>query len=237
MASKYKEIFEYYREQIDAGILTPGEQMASEGDMMRQFDVSRDTVRKAMMLLEQKHYIEKQRGLKSVVLDRSRFEYPVARITTFTEQLKQNKQTDVCETFIEDVSILIGDEQAMKRLSVDENEEVYRVIRVRKFDGERVILDRDLLLRSVVPKLTRKICAGSMYAYLEEELGLAIGLAHKIITVEKATREDKMYLDLGEDMVVAVVRSYTKLEDGTLFQYTESRSRIDYFKYEEDAHR
>lgn len=237
MASKYKEIFEYYCEQIDAGILTPGEQMASEGDMMRQFDVSRDTVRKAMMLLEQKHYIEKQRGLKSVVLDRSRFEYPVARITTFTEQLKQNKQTDVCETFIEDVSILIGDEQAMKRLSVDENEEVYRVIRVRKFDGERVILDRDLLLRSVVPKLTRKICAGSMYAYLEEELGLAIGLAHKIITVEKATREDKMYLDLGEDMVVAVVRSYTKLEDGTLFQYTESRSRIDYFKYEEDAHR
>ena len=237
MASKYKEIFEYYREQIDAGILTPGEQMASEGDMMRQFDVSRDTVRKAMMLLEQKHYIEKQRGLKSVVLDHSRFEYPVARITTFTEQLKQNKQTDVCETFIEDVSILIGDEQAMKRLSVDENEEVYRVIRVRKFDGERVILDRDLLLRSVVPRLTRKICAGSMYAYLEEELGLAIGLAHKIITVEKATREDKMYLDLGEDMVVAVVRSYTKLEDGTLFQYTESRSRIDYFKYEEDAHR
>lgn len=237
MASKYKEIFEYYREQIDAGNLTPGEQMASEGDMMKQFDVSRDTVRKAMMLLEQKHYIEKQRGLKSIVLDRSRFEYPVARITTFTEQLRQNKQTDVCETFIEDVSILIGDEQAMKRLSVDENEEVYRVIRVRKFDGERVILDRDLLLRSVVPKLTRKICAGSMYAYLEEELGLSIGLAHKIITVEKATREDMMYLDLREDMVVAVVRSYTRLEDGTLFQYTESRSRIDYFKYEEDAHR
>lgn len=237
MAAVYKQIFEHYRRLIDIGNMIPGEQMPSEAELMSLFSASRDTVRKGLMLLEQNHYIYKQRGYKSVVVDRSRFEYPIARITTFTEQLKQNKQTDICVTDIEDISILIGDEQAMERLSVDENTEVYRLIRVRKFGKERVILDKDLLLRSVVPKLTRQICIGSMYEYLEKGLGLSIGLAHKIITVEKATREDMMYLDLGDDKVVAVVRSYTKLEDGTLFQYTESRSRIDYFKYEEYAHR
>ena len=237
MSSKYKEIFDYYRERMESGALIPGDVMPSEGDMAKQFGVSRDTVRKAMTLLAQNHYIGKQRGKESLVLDRTRYEYPVARIKTFTEQLKQNKQTDICETAIEDISILIGDEQAMNRLKVDEDAEVYRLIRVRKFDSERVILDKDLLLRSVVPKLTRKIASGSVYAYLEEELGLSIGLAHKIITVEKATREDMMYLDLGEEKVVAVVRSYTCLEDKRLFQYTESRYRIDYFKYEEYAHR
>ncbi len=237
MAIIYKQIYEHFRELIESGRMEPGEKMPSEADLMALFSTSRDTVRKGLTLLEQNHYIYKQRGFKSVVLDRSRFEYPRARITTFTEQLKQNKQTDLCVTDIEDISILIGDEVAMDRLSVDENTEIYRLIRVRKFGKERVILDKDLLLRSVVPKLTKQICMGSMYEYLENDLGLAIGLAHKIITVEKATREDMMYLDLGDDKVVAVVRSFTKLEDGTLFQYTESRSRIDYFKYEEYAHR
>ncbi len=237
MASKYKEIFEYYRNLMENGSLRPGDKMLSEGEMMKQFSVSRDTLRKAMTLLEQNHYITKQRGRESVVLDRSQFEYPVSRITTFTEQLKQNKQTDVCQTCIEDISILIADEQSMQRLNADDQTEIYRLIRVRKLNGERVILDKDLLLRSVVPKLTRQICEGSMYAYLENQLGLEIGLAHKIITVEPATREDRMYLDLGDEQVVAVTRSYTRLQSGELFQYTESRYRIDYFKYEEYAHR
>lgn len=237
MTSKYREIFEYYQRQMEDGLMQPGDTMPSEAMMMEHFSVSRDTVRKAMMLLEQKHYIEKQRGMKSVVIDRAQYEYPVTKLASFTEQLRQNKMSGDCETFLEDISILIGDEQTMKLLATDENEEVYRVVRVRRFGKERVILDKDLLLRRIVPKLTRQICTGSMYAYLEDELGLSIGVAHKIITVEKATREDRMYLDLGEDSVVAVIRSFTKLLDGTLFQYTESRQRIDYFKYEEYAQR
>ncbi len=222
---------------MEGGSLSPGTEMPSEEEMAKQFSSSRDTVRKALMLLEQQHYIGKQRGKKSVVLDRSRYEYPAARITTFTEQLRQSARSEECVTSIADLSILIGDENAMQQLEVGEEDEVYRLIRVRQFGNERVILDKDLLLRSVVPRLSKKICSGSLYEYLEQVLKLHIGVAHKIITVENATREDKLYLDLRGDTVVAVVRSYTRLTDRTLFQYTETRSRIDYFRYEEDARR
>ncbi len=59
----------------------------------------------------------------------------------------------------------------------------------------------------------------------------------KEITVEKATNEDKEYLDLEGFNMVAVVKSYTYLDDTSLFQYTESRHRPDKFRFVDFARR
>lgn len=235
MASKHKLITDYYADMINTGALAPGDQLPSEAKMMELFHVSRDTVRKAMTALEHDNYIVKQRGRESIVADRSKYDFPISKITTFTELATRNALA--YETLVEDVSIVVGDAAAMKALNADENAEIYRLSRVRRIDGERIILDKDFLLRSVVPKLTRKIAGGSLYRYLEQDLGLRIGMAEKIITVQHATREDHYLLDLKEDNVVAVITSRTRLEDGTLFQYTESRHRIDKFQFMEYAHR
>ena len=125
----------------------------------------------------------------------------------------------------------------MRKLEVDENTEVYRVRRVREIDGERVILDEDYFLRDYVPRLTREICEGSIYEYLENELKLKIGIAKKIITVRHANQEETMLLDLNDEPYIAVVASFTRLTDGTLFQYTESKHRIDKFQFIEFAKR
>lgn len=235
MQSKHKLIGNYYADLINTAALTPGETLPSEAQMMALFHVSRDTVRKATAWLEHEGYILKQRGRESIVADRSKYDFPVSKITSFSELIEQ--QSLPCETIVEDVSILVGDAGAMKALHVDENTEVYRLTRVRRIDGERVILDKDLLLRSAVPRLTKEIAKGSLYYYLERELGLSIGVAKKVITVQHVTREDEYLLDLLGDHVVAVVTSDTRLADGTLFQHTESRHRIDKFRFIEYAHR
>lgn len=235
MTSKYKAIYQHYADQIDQKAIQPGASLPSEGKMMEEFGVSRDTVRKAMTLLEQNGYILKARGKESRVADRSWHDFPISKIKTFTE-LMEEEQADF-STIVEDLSILVADEDAMCRLGVDENEEVYRLIRARSIDRERILLDKDFLLRRYVPKLTREICSGSLYVYLEQELGLKIGVAKKIVRVQPVTREDRAYLDLHDDPVVAVVTSYTRLEDGTLFQYSESRHRIDKFQFVEYARR
>ncbi len=235
MISKYRAIAQHFAEQIDSQKLTPGDALPSEGKMMEQFDASRDTVRKAMALLEQRHYISKSRGRESTVADRTRYNFPISHITTFTELMEQEHLP--YKTKVEDLSIVLGDTRIAGKLQVGPEEEVYRLYRSRSIEGERVILDQDYLLRRLVPGLTREICQGSLYRYLEDTLGLEIGVAKKVVTVQRVTREDQLYMDLRGDSVVAVVSSYTRLRDGTLFQYTESRHRIDRFQFVEYASR
>ena len=77
----------------------------------------------------------------------------------------------------------------------------------------------------------------SLYEYLENTLGLKIAYANKEITVQMATEEDRKLLDLKNFDMVAVVRSYTYLDDTSLFQYTESRHRADKFIFVDFARR
>ncbi|MDD4850537.1 MAG: trehalose operon repressor [Gemmiger sp.] len=235
MESKYRKIYTDFVEKINAGTLCPGDSLPSEGKLIEQYQASRDTVRKAMTLLEQNHYILKSRGRESTVADRAKLNFPVSRITTFTELAEA--QHLHCETIVEDLSVVAGDEKLMRLLEIDAEAEVYRLARARRIDGARVILDLDYLLRRVVPQLPRKVCQGSLYRYLEKDLGLKIGVAKKIITVQPATRQDRLWLDLKDDTVVAVVASVTHLADGTPFQYTESHHRIDRFQFESYAQR
>lgn len=235
MQSKYKKIYEEYVSMIENGRMQPGDSLPSESLMMERYNASRDTVRKAMMLLEQQQYIVKQRGKESVVAEREKMDFPFSRIVSFSELAAQNKLDVV--TSVEDLCIITGDERIMKKMQVNEEEEIYRISRVRCISGRNSILDKDYILKSAAGKLTKKICQGSLYEYLEKEKKLKIGMARKEITFRPASREDKILLDLGETPYVAVVSSYTHLEDGTLFQYTESRHCADEFRFVEYARR
>ena len=236
MISKYRQIYEHFHELIERGALKPGDSLPSEREMSESFDVSRDTVRKAMQLLENNKDISKARGRESVVLKRNLFDFPISRINSFKEMAKQLQWKNVV-THVEDLSIIEAEGDIAFRLDAEEGEEVYRIKRVREIDGEAVIFDTDYFKRRFVPRLTRDICAGSIYEYIENELGIKIGIAQKIVTIEDAGREDRMYLDLDESGVVAVVTSITALESGEIFQLTESRHRKDKFRFTVTAHR
>lgn len=93
------------------------------------------------------------------------------------------------------------------------------------------------MVEKYVENITKEICKDSIYAYVEGELGLKIAYAKKEITVQFATEEDKKYLDLKKFDMVVVVKSYTYLDDTSLFQYTESRHRPDKFKFVDFARR
>ena len=141
------------------------------------------------------------------------------------------------ETKIEELSLKAPSSKIKSKLELNDEDYVWKIVRARKIDGERIILDKDYLNSKFVPTLTLEVCKNSLYKYIEGELGLKVSYAKKEITVQKANEEDKKYLDLGMDNMVVVVRSFTYLEDRSLFQYTESRHRTDKFKFVDFARR
>lgn len=225
--------------QLEAAILEkkylPGELLPSENELSKQFQASRETIRKALALLLENGYIQKQQGKGSIVLDVNRFVFPVAGLTSFKELQESQKmpsQTIVTKNQTGPIS-----KPLMERLHLPKETQVISLERVRKIQGEAVILDYDFLLADVISDIPNEVAEDSIYDYIENDLGLTISYAQKEITVEPVTKQDKELLDLNGDSHVVVVRSDVYMQDTTLFQYTESRHRMDKFRFVEFARR
>jgi len=228
-------LYKDYAEQIDAGALPSGSKLPSENELAATYGTSRETVRKGLNLLAQNGYINKVKGKGSFVLATGRLKFPISGLVSYkelSERLGKPSRTLVYTT----ERVPAGDTIA-KELQIVPEQPVWKVIRAREIDGERIILDIDYLLAEIVPDLTKESEENSIYQYLEEELQLKISYAEKVICVEPATDQDDRYMDLKGDKHVVVVRGYVHLEDTTLFQFTESRHRLDKFQFVDFARR
>ncbi|PHH00096.1 trehalose operon repressor [Clostridium sporogenes] len=235
MESKYLTIYNEISNKIENNKIQSGEKLSSENEMMKEYNVSRDTIRKALNLLESNGYIQKVKGNGSFVIDINKFDFPVSGLTSFKEL--STKMGVESNTLVKELKLMKPDNFLMKQLNLSKNDDVWKVIRVREINNKKIILDKDFFNKKYVPLLTKDICKNSIYEYLENELGLKISFAKKEITVQQATEEDKSYLDFENYNMIVVVKNYIYLDDMSLFQYTESRHRPDRFKFVEFARR
>lgn len=232
---KYQRIYRALRSQIKEGQLALNDQLPSEQDLMDHFQVSRDTVRKALNILKDEGYIQTRRGTPARVIAQKPLNFPVTEITSFQEINLLDELEAI--TIVEDYELIRDPKMVKKLFGLDRDESLYRVVRTRKIDGERVILDIDYFRQSVIGDLPFRACKDSIYKYLEEDRGFEIAYAMKEFTAESPDHLASQYLDLLHYNVVVVVRSHTYLSDNTIFQYTESIHRPDRFKFIDIAQR
>lgn len=226
---KYQQIYADLREQILNEIIPEGSYLPSESQLMKQFDASRDTIRKALTQLASNGYIQKEKGKGSLVLHTDPISFPVSGLTSFkelqTSTLQSPAQTDVVSFEEKKPS-----SRLRQKLNMEEGT-IFEVRRVREIDGERIIYDHDYINAQIIPGLCPEHAANSIYEYIENDLGKNVSFARKEITVVPATREDRELLDLKEYDLIVCVKSYNFLDDASLFAYTESRHRPDKFRF------
>lgn len=235
MQKKYLTIYNDLAKQIQANHWPKTAMLPSENELTEMYSTSRETIRKALDLLAQDGYIQKVRGKGSVVIDINKFDFPVSGIVSFKE-LTKNLQLSA-NTIVNELAEIETDEELGARLGIGTGEAVWKVVRSREIDGEKIILDKDFFNKSHVPSLTEEVCKDSIYNFLENELGLIIGFARKEIVVEEPNEEDRAYMDLEGYSTIVVIKSSVYLNNASLFQYTESRHRPDKFRFVDFARR
>lgn len=235
MNNKFIRIYEDIAAHIRNGEIEAGSLLPSELDLSESYQTSRETIRKALKMLYEEGYIQKIQGKGSVVLDIRMIDFPISGLVSFKELAKKMGQR--ARTHVEELEELKVDQALFKTIQFGMGEQVWKIVRVRNVDGERVILDKDYVSQRLVPGLTKEICNDSIYEYMEDQLGLSISFAKKEILVEEPTEEDRRLMDLEGFHNVVVVRSQVYLEDASPFQFTESRHRPDKFKFVDFARR
>ncbi|MGO1041633.1 trehalose operon repressor [Clostridioides difficile] len=232
---KFYEIYLDLEKDIRNNVYAVGELLPTEVKLAQKYRVSRETIRKAQSLLLEKGFIQKKQGKGAIVLDINKFEIEGSGLISFNE-LQKNKNLDT------EISVLKNKKEIMpleicKKLDIDIKTKVIAVERLRKINGEAVILDKDYFISEIIPEIPLTAVQSSIFNYIEKNLELKIGYANKEVTVAPVTEEDKILLDVGTDTHVVVIRSEVYLEDTRLFQYHESRHRVDTFRFVDFARR
>src|SRR5699024_11616511 len=85
MQRKYLTIYDDLVNKIEANVWPVSTMLPSENQLSIQYSTSRETIRKALDLLSQNGYIQKVRGIVSIVIDMNRFSFPVSGVEIYTE--------------------------------------------------------------------------------------------------------------------------------------------------------
>ena len=164
-----------YDEQVSNYLITPlsiklkaeksrhNTLLPSENELKDQYDTSRETIRKALNLLAQNGYIQKVRGKGSIVIDISKFDFPVSGLVSFKELA--DKMGSKPRTIVNELSLIIKPDGYCQAAAAARNkDQVWKIVRTREMGGEKIILDKDFLANKIVPSITEEICADSIYA-------------------------------------------------------------------------
>lgn len=235
--AKFEEIYRDLKRRIENGEYLYNELLPSENTLVGVYDCSRNTVRRALAGLVDDGYVQSLhgKGVQVIYQPTEKATFTVGGIETFKESAARNKLCSV--TKVIRFETLIVDEALSAKTSFPVGTEVLWIERVRTLDGKPLILDVNCFLKELMPELTPEIAEKSIYAYLEQEVGIQIVTSKRLITVERSTPTDRANLDIAGYDCLAVVTSNTFNSDGVMFEYTQSRHHPEYFSFQDIATR
>lgn len=233
--NKCGSIYAELARRIETGELLDGARVPSETELMAAHGASRGTVRRAVELLQERGYVQKMHGKGVFVLRPEHIEFRAGGIVSFREASERLGLP--VHTHVVEMATFPADAATAALLDTTEGATVQRIKRVRNIDGENVILDINHIVVDIVPGITEAIASGSLYEHIEGTLGLQISYAERVMEARPITDDDRTHLDLKGATHVIVVSSRTHLYDGRLFEHSESRHRLDRFRFADVARR
>lgn len=235
--AKYNQIYQDLKSKIENGEYEFQELLPSENTLVLTYDCSRNTVRRAISALVTDGYVQtlQGKGVRNIFQPTQQTSFTIGGIESFKESALRNHQKP--ETKVLCFTELTADEKIAKKTGFAPGSSLYYIQRLHYLDGKALIINHNYFLKDIVSSLTPEIAANSIYEYLENTLHISIVTSKRIMTVEKMNQIDEKYLELGDYNCLAVVSSQTYNSDGIMFEYTQSRHRPDYFRFQDNATR
>ncbi|MDT0708550.1 trehalose operon repressor [Mammaliicoccus sciuri] len=229
--NKYMKIYQSICEKILNGEYAHLQQLPSENELTKIYSTSRETVRKALNLLQEKGYIQKLRGKGSVVIYEDVIQFPISEMVSFQEI---NKRLGLdYETKVELLEVIYAKDVPVVQhaLELRDQDKLWHVIRTRTKDDTVRIMDEDYFIFQIIPQLTKEVATESIYEFIEQEMNVEISCSNKSITFEEMTENEILYFGKLNPPYTATVRGTVYLNNAEKFQYNISRHIATEFKF------
>ncbi|MBU5364410.1 GntR family transcriptional regulator [Enterococcus devriesei] len=225
--AKFYPIYMKLKERIKNGEYE--EMLPTESVLTQEFNTSRNTIRRAILMLKEEGLVYSVKGRGVLILETiadDRWDFDAGGFNGL-EAIEQANQMET-ETKVLCLKKIIIDEKLQGKVPFTTGEILYQVERLRILNGDPLMLDISYFRFDQVPILTKSIAEKSIYQYLKDQ-DVHIAAAKRRFLVTKADEKDMEYLDLGTNNCVGVMENLVFNDMGRLFEYTQSRFVPDRF--------
>jgi len=214
--------------QIEKNIYKADDKLPSERELCEIYDVSRMTVRQALLELEREGYIYKLHGLGSFVSPKT-YNQNLDKLYSFTEEMKKLGKTP--ESIVLAFETVLPTQKIAKRLNIEIDEMVHKVTRLRLADKEPLIYEISYLPERYFHGLTKEhLEAKPMYDVFRDEFQIVITRAIEKFSVTRTRDEEAKWLEVKKgDPAMLIKRQLYSNEK--VCEYTTSIAKGDKFVY------
>ncbi|WP_236682812.1 GntR family transcriptional regulator [Thermus filiformis] len=213
----YLELAERLRAGIRQGLYGPA--LPPERGLAEAFGVSRDSVRRALALLEEEGLIRKRRGSGTYVARRATFR---ARLLGFSEEMRALGLEPATRPL--KAQLLPASPEEALALGLSPGEGVWRLERLRLADGEPMALER-----AVLPSWALEAPPeASLYQALEARGLRPVRALQRLRAV--AAREEARVLGVEPGAPLLYLERVSYLADGRPVEFVRSLYRADRYE-------
>ncbi|MNL27373.1 HTH-type transcriptional repressor DasR [compost metagenome] len=210
--SRYMEVASALARTIDAGTYREREALPPERTLSEEFEVSRETIRKAIKLLEAQGYLVSRQGLGTFVAPDALRDMQRS-IDGWTDEAAQNGRIPGQELL--SVGTVAAPLSVATALGLPRSVQLVRIHRIRTLDGVPIGLQDSHIWVDKPHLLTREALTkvGSLYRLLAEEFGVVLTDAAESISAAAATGDEARWLGIAPEAPLLRIERVTVAED------------------------
>lgn len=223
------QIRQHFLNQIVDGTLKPGDQLPPETELMRQFGVSRITVRQALGRLAAAGVIYRRSGLGTFVAH-PRIEQELKRLTGFVEDMEALglRATDK----VVRITRVAAEADVASHLRLEVGTPVTYLERIRLANEQPLSFDVTYLPEDIGERVAREdLEANPVFSLLENKYGIKLGEADYVIEASLASRAVAKHLGVRTGTPILLIERTTYSGSGRPIDFEKLHYRGDRLRY------
>jgi len=188
----YLQLKQAIMEDINNSIYLPGERLPTEPELCEKYQVSRITVRKAVLDLVEEGYLIKQQG-KGTFVKHFKVKRELVAVNGYSEYMISAGITPHPKIIAS--SIKEATKEMAEKLKIPPNSQILELKRLLYFDDEPLSYEISTYSLELYPNLMKLVCeSASMHRILKEHYKVTPACNNKILNVIFAEKEVAEYL-------------------------------------------
>jgi len=228
-APLYQWLSETLREDISQGLYKPGDALPTEHELMRRYDLSSTTVRRAVHDLVREGLIYRKAGKGTFVM-RTRVEEHLSRLTSFSEEMHNRK---IAPSFrLVNARRCVPAAEVARILNLAADQEVYYIERVLLGNGEPIALTKGYWRLEIGEQLAQfDLNQCGLYEVMEKTLRIPLVEAQESISGGIADADVAKKLDIQRKSPLLVQRRVSFTANMRPLEHTTTYYRADRYEY------
>jgi GntR family transcriptional regulator len=224
----YLQLYEILRKKIESSEWAIGSQIPTEEELCKLFNVSRATVRTAVLELVRQGYLKRQQG-KGTFIFRNMISEGLTMLTSLRELFFEEDLHFTTNVLARTVMMPVDDMDI--RLNIEQDKHIIYIKRMRFIENEPVLLQETYIPYHISPLLLEDdIENNTLFDLFEKKYGIKITKVKNYIEISHLNEDEARLLSLTKGAAAVLLTQYFYSGE-TLVMYTRSIKRTDRFKF------